>query len=81
MKNNFETWSRRIFLSGGGLASLVAAGVAPRYIYAAQLAAQHGEIFRQLGVRPLINAAGTYTVLTGSLLPERARRVLRDQPG
>src|SRR5262249_23734187 len=45
---------------------------------AAQLAAQHGEIYRQLGVRPLINAAGTYTVLTGSLMPERARQAMAD---
>jgi hypothetical protein len=28
----------------------------------ADTVAEHGEIYRQLGVRPLINAAGTYTV-------------------
>lgn len=67
-----------MFLGGGGFASLVPAGVRPRYIHAAQLAAQHGEIYRRLGVRPLINAAGTYTVLTGSLLPERARRAMEE---
>jgi uncharacterized pyridoxal phosphate-dependent enzyme len=78
MKRGFATWNRRTFLSRGGLASLVAAGVRPRYIHAAQLAAQHGEIYRQLGVRPLINAAGTYTVLTGSLVPERARHAMEE---
>ncbi len=76
MKTILGTWNRRTFLSGGGLASLVAAGFRPRYLRAAQLAAQHGEIYRQLGVRPLINAAGTYTVLTGSLLSERARHAM-----
>jgi uncharacterized pyridoxal phosphate-dependent enzyme len=76
MKSPFETWNRRAFLSGSGLASIAAAGFRPRYIHAAQLAAEHGEIYRQLGVRPLINAAGTYTVLTGSVMPERARRAM-----
>ena len=78
MKNAFATWNRRTFLAGGGFASLIAAGFRPRYVQAAQLAAQHGEIYRQLGVRPLINAAGTYTVLSGSLLPERARRAMEE---
>jgi L-seryl-tRNA(Ser) seleniumtransferase len=42
-------------------------------VYAAQLASLHGEIYRQLGIRPLINAAGTYTTLTGSTLVPQAR--------
>lgn len=78
MKHTSGSGSRRWFLSGGSFATLLAAGVRPRYIHAAQLAAQHGEIYRDLGVRPFINAAGTYTVLTGSLLPERARRAMED---
>ncbi len=70
--------NRRVFLSGGTFASVAAAGFRPRYIRAAQLAAQHGEIYRKLGVRPLINAAGTYTVLSGSLMPERACRAMEE---
>ena len=69
---------RRTFLSGSAVVSVAAAGFRPRYIRAAQLAAQHGEIYRKLGVRPLINAAGTYTILTGSLMPERARRAMEE---
>src|SRR5207244_11203435 len=76
MKNAFGPWNRRTLLAGGGFASLIAAGFRPRYLHAAQLAAEHGEIYRQLGVRPLINAAGTYTVLTGSVMPEPARRAM-----
>jgi len=68
--------TRRFFLSSGAVASVVAAGLRPRYIRAAQLAAQHGEIYRKLGVRPFINAAGTYTILTGSIMPEPARRAM-----
>jgi L-seryl-tRNA(Ser) seleniumtransferase len=78
MKPTFTAWNRRGFLSRAGFASLVAAGFRPRHLRAAQLVAQHGAIYRQLGVRPLINAAGTYTILTGSLLPDRARLAMEE---
>ncbi|HYZ84752.1 MAG TPA: hypothetical protein VE621_10130 [Bryobacteraceae bacterium] len=58
------------------LLSPLAAVLLGRKSYAAQLAAAHGEIYRQLGVRPLINAAGTYTTLTGSLLVPQAREAM-----
>ena len=29
----------------------------------------HADYFRELGVRPFINAAGTYTAMTASLMP------------
>jgi L-seryl-tRNA(Ser) seleniumtransferase len=63
-------WSRRRFLENvstlplaGGLA---AASAAP----AAAAATRKGrDYFRELGVRPFINAAGTYTAMTASLMP------------
>jgi L-seryl-tRNA(Ser) seleniumtransferase len=58
--------------------SSFAAAILPRRTYAAQLASLHGEIYRQLGVRPLINAAGTYTTLTGSLLVPQAREAMAE---
>lgn len=70
--------NRRSLLSGGAFSFVAAVGFLPRYIRGAQLAAQHGEIYRKLGVRPLINAAGTYTALSGSLMPERARRAMEE---
>jgi len=70
--------NRRTLLWGSALASIAAAGFRPRYVRAAKLAAQHGEIYRQLGVHPLINAAGTYTILSGSLMPERARVAMEE---
>src|SRR6266850_5310541 len=76
MKNSRAFWHRRTFLTAGTVASIAAAGFRPRYIRAAQMVAQHGEIYRQLGVRPFINAAGTYTILTGSLMPERAHHAM-----
>jgi D-glucosaminate-6-phosphate ammonia-lyase len=60
------------------LLSPLAAALLPRRTYAAQLASVHGEIYRQLGVRPLINAAGTYTTLTGSLLVPQAREAMME---
>jgi L-seryl-tRNA(Ser) seleniumtransferase len=60
------------------LLSPLAATLLPRKTYAAQLASLHGEIYRQLGIRPLINAAGTYTTLTGSLLVPQAREAMAE---
>src|SRR6266576_2460542 len=63
-------WSRRRFLeivSGlplvGGFLELDAATAAA----APQPGAR--DYFRELGVRPFINAAGTYTAMTASLMP------------
>ena len=64
-------WSRRRFLEsvaaipalGGGLAATAATAEA------AALAKPARDYFRELGVRPFINAAGTYTAMTASLMP------------
>jgi L-seryl-tRNA(Ser) seleniumtransferase len=63
-------WSRRRFLevvSGLPLVGgWIEAGATP-----AMAAPQHAarDYFRELGVRPFINAAGTYTAMTASLMP------------
>ena len=61
-------WSRRRFLESfstlplvGGLVAATPAGAAA--------AARKRDYFRDLGVRPFINAAGTYTAMTASLMP------------
>jgi uncharacterized pyridoxal phosphate-dependent enzyme len=38
----------------------------------AQAAARRRDFFKELGVRPFLNAAGTYTMLTASLMPPEA---------
>jgi len=62
-------WSRRRFLESisalpivGGFVGASSAGAAP---------SRKGgrEYFREMGVRPFINAAGTYTAMTASLMP------------
>ncbi len=56
---------------------LAAAGsLRPTDLYASYLASRHGEIYRQIGVRPLINAAGTYTTLTGSVMPRQVAETM-----
>jgi D-glucosaminate-6-phosphate ammonia-lyase len=64
-------WSRRRFLeivSGLPLVGgLVGADTVPAAAAAARRAGR--DYFRELGVRPFINAAGTYTAMTASLMP------------
>jgi uncharacterized pyridoxal phosphate-dependent enzyme len=69
--------SRRRFLTEaltvGGLSAL-----RPARLYASYLAARHGDIYRRMGVEPLINAAGTLTVLTNSVLVPEAREAMAE---
>ena len=63
-------WSRRRFLEAASAVPIVGgfgpAGAAP----AAGARSRKGrDYFRELGVRPFINAAGTYTAMTASLMP------------
>src|SRR5262249_30410835 len=67
-------WSRRHFLESlsglpivGGLAAASAATVSAGGAPARKGAAR--DYFKELGVRPFINAAGTYTAMTASLMP------------
>jgi L-seryl-tRNA(Ser) seleniumtransferase len=63
-------WSRRRFLESVGSLPLVG-GVLATVTPAAAGAAggTKRDYFRELGVRPFINAAGTYTAMTASLMP------------
>jgi D-glucosaminate-6-phosphate ammonia-lyase len=62
-------WSRRHFLETLGTFPVVR-GFAGSAAYAGRAAKAGGrDYFRELGVRPFINAAGTYTAMTASLMP------------
>lgn len=64
MSTNVRGVSRRGFLAGAGAASLSGAlGTSTTH---AQPSA--GDVYAELGVEPVINAAGTYTALSGSLI-------------
>ena len=61
-------WTRRHFLERVSTWPLVGGLVGAAAAPAATVAARAGrEYFRELGIRPFINAAGTYTAMTASL--------------
>ena len=61
-------WTRRRFLERLSTVPLVGGLVGAVWPRPNAAAAQSG-LFRELGVRPFINAAGTYTAMTASLMP------------
>jgi L-seryl-tRNA(Ser) seleniumtransferase len=73
-------WSRRRFLENVAavpiVGSLTTAGTAPAD--AAQTPSRKGrDYFRELGIRPFINAAGTYTAMTASLMPPEVMEAIQ----
>jgi L-seryl-tRNA(Ser) seleniumtransferase len=74
IKEPWAGYSRRdLFRQGGLLAALAALGGSARRIVAAPLELG-AEMYRSIGVRPVINARGTFTIITGSeTLPEVKR--------
>lgn len=63
-------WSRRNFLESISAVPFVGGLIGASATPASAAAARSGrDYFRELGVRPFINAAGTYTAMTASLMP------------
>ena len=62
-------WSRRRFLESVSTLPLVGSFVGSGMGAPRVAAAARRDYFRDLGVRPFINAAGTYTAMTASLMP------------
>ena len=63
-------WSRRHFLESlGSLPVVKAFAGTPSSLPAGPAKTAGRDYFRELGVRPFINAAGTYTAMTASLMP------------
>jgi L-seryl-tRNA(Ser) seleniumtransferase len=74
--------SRRKFLARGGLVSALA-GFLPGRLSASPGSGKTGarkplNIYERLGVRTRINAKGTYTFLTGSLLPPEVAQAMEE---
>lgn len=80
-------WTRRDFLGAVGGALSALASLAPRRLLAsagpraatdAGGQASSGDIYQRLGVRTRINAKGTYTYLTGSLIFPEAVKAMEE---
>jgi L-seryl-tRNA(Ser) seleniumtransferase len=70
-------WSRRRFLESLTALPVVGGVVASTVPAAAAAARNNGrDYFRELGVRPFINAAGTYTAMTASLMPSEVMEAI-----
>ena len=74
LREPWAGYSRRdLFRQGGLLAAMQALGGSVRQAVAAPLELG-ADMYRSIGVRPLINARGTFTIITGSqTLPEVKR--------
>src|SRR6185503_1065528 len=74
-------WSRRRFLETASSLPVVG-GIAAAGTGAAEAASKgSADYFRDLGVRPFINAAGTYTAMTASLMPQEVLDEMHDKVG
>ncbi len=71
----FWKWTRRNFLKRVGIASMgsgILAAGGERSAHAASRGtwgAASPDVYARLGLRPVINAKGTYTALSGSRMP------------
>ncbi|MGA2630516.1 MAG: selenocysteine synthase, partial [Terriglobia bacterium] len=74
---NWQT-TRRKLLAGGPVAAALGSLRLPQLFAASEAkksaAAKAPDIYARLGVRTRINAKGTYTYLTGSLVPPEVTR-------
>ncbi len=69
MTNLFSTWSRRSFFTGAGLLTSTIVAKGDLFAGSGKAAGLHNSVYSRLGIRPLINAAGTYTALSACTMP------------
>jgi L-seryl-tRNA(Ser) seleniumtransferase len=75
-KTGWTGWNRRdLFLQGGLLAAAQAVGGSIRTAVAAPLEIG-SNLYRSIGVRPVINARGTFTIITGSQTLSEVKRAM-----
>jgi seryl-tRNA(Sec) selenium transferase len=70
-------WSRRRFIESVAALPIVG-GIAAALPAPAAAAGKGRDLFKELGVRPFINAAGTYTAMTASLMAPEAMDAIND---
>src|SRR5688572_14363584 len=80
MSNDSVRLGRRRFFWSAGLLSFVTQSYWPRLMAASPRAgfSSAKNVYARLGVRPLINAAGTYTVLSSCIIPPEVRAAMEE---
>src|SRR5687768_7870440 len=85
MRDLMSRWTRRRFLHGAGLASLLGSLSSERMLAgmnnrAAEKSARRARrrIYEELGLRPFINAAGTYTTLSACVMPREVLAAMEE---
>jgi len=82
MTSFLSDWSRRQFVKGAGLISALAAaasGIATKESHAGTGSGTiRNTVYSRLGIRPLINAAGTYTALTACTMPREVVQAMEE---
>jgi D-glucosaminate-6-phosphate ammonia-lyase len=85
MKSLLSRWSRRHFLQGAGIASMLSGFSIDQMLAAANERASgksarkaRHKLYQDLGLRPLINAAGTYTTLSACIMPAEVAAALEE---
>ena len=73
---NRRTWLK--WAAAAPVYGVIAARAATESLAAATGSTATGEVYRRLGVRPFINARGTWTYLSGSLELPEVRRAMDD---
>ena len=73
---NRRTWLK--WLAAAPVYGVIATRAATQSLAAATGGTASGEVYRRLGVRPFINARGTWTYLSGSLELPEVRRAMDD---
>src|SRR6476619_6482354 len=77
MDSQLSLSRRSVVLTGVG--SIVGSAIAASGTGAAEIGAKGDDnVYQRLGVRTVINAVGTVTVLGGSLMPEEVKRAMEE---
>jgi D-glucosaminate-6-phosphate ammonia-lyase len=78
MTGFFSDWSRRRFVLGAGFMSATAASSGSLLAGAGKEQALRNSVYNRLGIRPLINAAGTYTALSACTMPREVALAMEE---
>src|SRR5258708_31080082 len=78
MNTPSTSWSRRHLFRQGGILATASAFAARMQKAAAAPIEAAANLYRSIGVRPIVNARGTFTIITGSTTLPEVKRAMDD---